>query len=147
MNDAEIIKALECCSHEAYDCDVCPLNLKEEELCFIEVRKYALDLINRKNAEIERLNFVRTRDAQRYEQKISDQAHTNCVLYDLHSDAIKEVKALEDELKTAKAEAIKEFAERLKLMAPSMCWDTRTEYFFSIKNIDNLVKEMAGDTE
>lgn len=59
MTDAEIIKALECCSHEAYDCDVCPLNLKEEELCFIEVRKYALDLINRQEAEIEDLNKSR----------------------------------------------------------------------------------------
>jgi glucan phosphorylase len=58
MTDAEIIKALECCSREAYDCVACPLNLKEEEFCFIDVRKYALDLINRQKAKIEELSEV-----------------------------------------------------------------------------------------
>lgn len=52
MTDAEIIKALQCCSLEIYDCDNCPLNKTEESLCFIEIRKYALDLIKRKDSEI-----------------------------------------------------------------------------------------------
>ena len=107
MTDAEIIKALECCSHEAYDCDVCPLNLKEEELCFIEVRKYALDLINHQKAEIERLK--------------------------------KGWKADVIETQNIKAEAIKEFAERVKqeINFPLSVW----------KVFDTLVKEMVGDAE
>lgn len=49
---------------------------------------------------------------------------------------------LMDELKTAKSEAIKEFAERLKEKAPNIT----EERFHILRNeIDNLVKEMVGD--
>lgn len=58
MTDNEIIKALECCasgtSSEA--CEGCPFN--ENDICDKEsnaTEKYALDLINRQKAEIERL--------------------------------------------------------------------------------------------
>ncbi|MBQ2810996.1 MAG: hypothetical protein IJF12_02380 [Alphaproteobacteria bacterium] len=131
--------------------------------------------INRLQAENERLNFVRTRDAQRYKEKISDQAHTNCTLIDLHSNAIKEVKELEGKLKTAnaeieelnqkyywkhkeymnyrkkhsllKAEAYKEFAERLKEKysnRESGQWNFEKAF---IKNIDNLLKELVSKNE
>ena len=52
MTDEEIVKALECCTvDEITDCENCPL-LRES--CAI-IRKYALDLINKQKAEIERL--------------------------------------------------------------------------------------------
>ena len=86
----------------------------ENEESFLYFLRDLIDLINRLQAENERLNYARTRDAQRYEQKISDQAHTNCVLIDLHSNAIKEVKELEEKLKTAKAEAYKECMARVE---------------------------------
>ena len=100
--DNNIIKALECCI--LGDCQGCFYGDTDQRHCKDDLMQNALELINRQKAEIERLEFVRTREAQRYEQKRSDQAHTNCVLIDLHSQAIKEVKVLEDKLKTANAE-------------------------------------------
>ena len=148
MTDNEIIKALEEISHNE--------NLKQYS-GIPKTAEYALNLINRQEAEIERLNFVRTRDAQRYEQKISDQAHTNCVLYDLHHNAIKEVKELEEKLKTAKAEAYKEFAERVHCHCLSninnpwnatvypASWKDAYEQFDN--EVDNLLTEMEGDND
>ena len=102
------------------------------------------DLINRLQAENDRLNFVRTRDAQRYEQKISDQAHTNCVLYDMHSNAIKEVKELEDKLKTAKAEAYKDCIARVE---ERLSHRLDPELFPYIKDVlrDELNKMVGGN--
>lgn len=85
MTDAEIIRALECCSQDTHDCDNCPLNIAEESLCFNEIKGYALDLINRQKAEIERL------------QKENNQ--------------LADIGKMYSEIKT---EAIKEFAERVK---------------------------------
>lgn len=124
MTDAKIIKALECCSHEVYDCDACPLNLKEEELCFIEVRKYALDLINRLQADNELLkenNSLLTEAGQEWQKRYE----------------------------TAKTEAIKEFAERLKERKHECGCNYRKKPVYAVTEdkIDNLVKEMAGDKE
>ena len=93
-----------------------------------------LDLINRQKAEIERL--------QEY--------------YKMYYDRMREIKELQDEvehssykislfdetIKTAKSEAIKEFAERLKGHAePQYPW----LYTVDVDFIDNLVKEMVGE--
>ena len=51
MTEQEIMKALEC--HKFYDCNNCPYM---GYYCAARVMCDALDLINRKNAEIERLN-------------------------------------------------------------------------------------------
>ena len=105
MSDSEItIKGLK---------KILDLMLCEGDLQRASTISHTIDLFNRQKAEKERLNFVRTRDAQRYEQKISDQAHTNCILIDLHSQAIKEVKELEEKLETAKAE-IERLEDRAK---------------------------------
>ena len=50
MTDEQIIKALDCCSNRSTKCIVCPYF--EKTYC---VDRDALDLINRQNAEIERL--------------------------------------------------------------------------------------------
>lgn len=93
-----------------------------------------LHLINRQKAEIERL--------QEY--------------YKMYYDRMREIKELQDEvehssykislfdetIKTAKSEAIKEFAERLKGHAePQYPW----LYTVDVDFIDNLVKEMVGE--
>ena len=85
MNDNDIKKALECCSSStgAEACRGCPFN--EKDICDKEddaPQKYALDLINRQKAEIERYKGV--------------------------------IKLLENDVLTAKAEAVKEFAERVE---------------------------------
>jgi hypothetical protein len=55
MTDNEIIKALECCcgGDGGKNCYCCPLY--EVSPCTNALSKYALDLINRQKAEIERL--------------------------------------------------------------------------------------------
>jgi hypothetical protein len=80
----------------------------------------ALDLINRQQAEIENMN--------------------NLVVYNATCATKLQLKLVE-----AKAEAIKEFAERLKDNFPykNACYTFEgIEY-----RIDNLVKEMVGDVE
>ena len=132
MKDKDIIKALECCYK--YGCKQCPLWEYKGD-CFKELIEHnALDLINRQKAEIERL-----------------QAMVNAELDTIHKLGDDYERALEEEqerVKKAKAEAIKEFAERLK-----------AEYIFALlkdgsvrKIIPNyaiyyLVKEMVGDAE
>ena len=51
MNEAEIMKALECCCNGVILCKSCPY--KKYNLCSKELLKDVLDLLNRKNAEIE----------------------------------------------------------------------------------------------
>lgn len=59
MTDNEVIKALECCrdcEDCSYDTTDCPLG--KELNCFTLMAENALDLINRQNAEIKRLNTL-----------------------------------------------------------------------------------------
>ena len=56
MTDNDIIKALEClCGHTLGDCDKCPLYKHIDHDCVPDVIEPALSLINRQQAEIERL--------------------------------------------------------------------------------------------
>ena len=165
LTDKEIVKALECCSINK-GCTGCYFNTHEtDDMCPRVLMRNTLDLVNRQEKEIERLSFVRTRDAQRYEQKISDQAHTNCLLMDLHSEAIKEVKDLEEKLKTAqaenerlsritrtmvgeiKAEAYTEFAEELKKRKYLDEGWLHGEHPYVVEedDIDDVLEEMIGD--
>ena len=116
MTDNEIVKALRCCGIYKGRCNECPY--KDDRDC---LRSHALDtinLINRQKAEIERLtnrNF-----------ELSEKGEAVCIAY-----------------KTAKAEAIKEFAEKVKMefythfdeLIPSIMAD----------KIDSLVEEMVGE--
>ena len=58
LTDNETIKALECCTNSFYNgfakCEECP-KFTEMSGCTIKLMCNALDLINRKNAKIERL--------------------------------------------------------------------------------------------
>lgn len=55
------------------------------------------------------------------------------------------IKLLENDVKTAKSEAYKEFAERLKKETQWLPLFTPIkEHFVTISQIDNLLKEMAG---
>ena len=60
MTDKEIIKALECCACSANLCDECPVasTLKDDCKCGEYLAKHSLDLINRQQAEIERLEGI-----------------------------------------------------------------------------------------
>ena len=61
MNDNEIIKALECCFSDNFgECEYCPLKNELDEVftCMRSKQKLAIDLLKRKDAEIERLTTM-----------------------------------------------------------------------------------------
>jgi DNA-directed RNA polymerase specialized sigma54-like protein len=114
MTDNEIKKVLECCI--SYDCKNCTVEDCKDPL------RQALDLINRQQAEIERLTIL-------------------AKLGNMRAD---DYRAMRDKCNTTRAEAIKEFAERLKInySKPLFAVGSYNEF---IREVDNLVKEMAGE--
>ena len=114
MTDNEIIKYMQCVIGNEVSCSECTY---QKALPFPSCRmmcaKNALGLINRQKAEIERLNIEL--------QSMSGAANS----YKMHYE-------------TAKSEAIKEFAEKLK-----NCFTISGDYLDIINIIDNLVKEMT----
>ena len=118
FTDDEIVKALECCSSEiteGYTCDACPYINKG---CDLNLLRDSSALINRQKAEIE---------------KLKGQKRVLVLFW----------KEENKKLKTAKSEAIKEFAERLydnvKLI-PDGSLDIEYE-------INALVKEMTEEKD
>ena len=123
MTDKEIIKALErCLSGKEELCKECPLN----EKCYGDIDyllEFALDLINRQKAEIERLRG------------------STIVNNIMESQKIK---------REAKFEAIKEFAEKLKLHSYIMSDESQTGIInrysvVTVNQIDNILKELGGN--
>ena len=138
LTDEQIIKALECCNSTAIgQClKKCPY-YNYAATCINTMVNDALDLINRQKAEIEKLeednNFHIRLEALLAEQRGG------------RDELIEQIDAQNNELrirlKTTKAEAIKEFVERLKKeIAHIPAWGSVAE-----KKIDNLVKEMVGE--
>ena len=124
MTDNEIIKALECCTQQA-GCNGCPLlnsiqmKYRGGYACAEEMRKCALDLINRLQAENERLN-----------EKV---------------DFVGDLKNIRKQIK---AEAYKEFAERLKEKAYT--YSDITGYqstVVDVNEIDGVYEEMVAREE
>lgn len=133
MTDSEIIKALECCSVEGhFVCNECPAWV--ESRC-IAKNKYILDLINRLQAENERLrNHIQ--------------------------EGIDLAKQIPEMIATVKAEAYKEFAdkaidrvEKARQKYQKLCKEQGEEmeehmhiHFNGIIGIiKNLLKELVGE--
>ena len=128
MTDNEIIKALECCIVSDDSCsDSCPLRHIEGN-CFYILSKPILDLINRQKAEI---NFAKYINGKTVGKLLSD------------------YEELQNLIQNAKAEAVKEFAERLKAHTRKMSSSDFSGEFWDkavlVSDIDNLVKEMVGE--
>ena len=124
MTDNDIIKALECCGCDNYQCDNCPYAYKT-----CTVYKDSLDLINRQKVEIERLTAM-LEAAEDY-------------LYPLPFK-----NAFDDEHAKAKSEAIKEFAERLKNAFPEGNRDNKCPAIYIDDYcyiIDECAEEMVGE--
>ena len=147
LSDNEIIKALQCCTktRKMGDCKAqgcpaltphgCSYYLRTDDefagVIFVELIKEAIDLINRQKAEVERL------------------------LTEIHSLGLVQ-NGYNDLLEICKADAIKEFAERLKSTNlyefieeyyenAELCYEVRQDQFEEY--CDNLVKEMVGDDD
>ena len=123
MTDNEIIKALECRKEDM----ICAVVDEDNRTHFV-TNENVLDLINRQKAEIERLE----RQSNRLGAVIDSLRENIC--------------SLSEGLETARAEAIKEFVERLKKLArPFPFFIIEAVCGVTVTDIDNLVKEMVGD--
>jgi hypothetical protein len=94
MTDNDIIKALEYCTQQGItsECERCEV----KKGCRSELIVNAFDLINRQKAEIDKM------------KAIVDQSDINC------RRVINLIGGYERQVETARAEAVKEFAEMLK---------------------------------
>lgn len=138
FTDEEITKALQCCSEPCAECDECPLYCIGANCSSFELQRYALDLINRQKAEIEKLkskNEILSYNADNAFQ-----------------EGLNECRELfEPEIKF---EAYKEFAERIKMsikanVVETLCNDVKGVYNaeYVLDDIDNLLKEIVGEKE
>ena len=123
MTDSEIVKALECCTTKTHTCLECPY--KDFGQCEYQVMNDTLDLINRLQAENEDYKAL-------YEGVKTE-----------HIETIKAIKHY-------KAEAYKEFAERLKKLTSNKFWDGNKMHelkvpFVGVDEIDNILKELIGE--
>lgn len=122
MTDNEIKNAIAGCVNSTVKCNECVFidELYDGSgLCMVVALKYALSLINRQQAEIERLTV-----------------NMNAFGLGMKREA--------ERSDNARAEAIKEFAEGLKFNVTGIPW---CEYGPVHREIDNLVKEMVGADE
>jgi hypothetical protein len=126
MTDNEIKKALECCTTNGSNCKDCPAFVKVDRSNCKKYFRGALDLINRLQAEIERLKAY---------------IQNNGSGWGLISHL--------EFCKNLKAEAYKEFAERLKESKyESSDWSHGEHpYVVEESDIDNLLYEMVGEND
>lgn len=135
MTDNEIVKALECCCKNN-NCEGCPLDyLTFSSQCASELAIKSLDLINRQNAEIERLKSANDEKFRQWDMLAEKTKQHYADLYEEAKDILK-------------AEAYKEFADKLKEKSEivhlfSVC--NGHHYMVDIDDIDNLLKEMVGE--
>ena len=134
MTDNEIIKALECCVNNQY-CWLCILKDREDD-CH-DILKSALDLINRQKAEIARLRAV--------QGSIDNFARDLCKERLLKGKAIADFEDLQEYIRKEKSKAIREFAKRLKKKTYPFPCAIGVENAVTIRAINDLVEEMAGE--
>ncbi|MBE6784167.1 MAG: hypothetical protein E7536_09180 [Ruminococcaceae bacterium] len=161
MTDNEIIKAFEYCVKHEDTCEGCPCVENKTE-CVTNHPKHALDLINRQKEEITKNEKIieaanNLIDIQKSEIEALIAGQETLQKYIAEKDAeIEKLNAYISRCESGEeywvkcllerpAEAVKEFAERLKKE-----WNLKTEYANNIvfaDDIDNAVKEMVGDAE
>ena len=147
----KIIKALECCllSNEQQEsrCEDCPMEVSHA-ICQELLAFYALDLIKRQKAEIEGLSIQLEVTRDNLGDTREELQNLEVLNESLGKDVdvkLKYIYELENRINIAKAEAIKEFAERLK-ERKRLHYDYYANVgfrFVTIDDIDNLVKEMT----
>lgn len=141
MTDNEKTKALECCIEG--DCDNCPYD--EQTACNEYMKQDCLDLINCQKADYDRLQKANLRNQEIF----AEQSLENERLKAENERLEHQIETLCLTLKLAKAEAYKEFAEKLENRILSMLTTATLEEkeiicaCIGIKN--NVLKEMVGE--
>ena len=152
MKDNEIIKAFELCfASDPKACSKCPYR-EFGKLCKIERNRDALNLINLQKAEIERLKEKLHEQDLGYRRSIENCVREyNIVSNKAYSEYQERVNYLKKQLKSAKAEAIKEFAERLKHFPQKGRIDhngvSKLAPFIDDADIDIIENEMTGEKQ
>lgn len=127
LTEEQIIKAMQCVIGNGVSCSECEY---QKVLPFPSCRRMcaeqALDLINRKNAEIERLQN---------RNKFLEIEYKN------------QGNLFWARVQTSNLEAIKDFAERLKDIAVTDSAFINETPFVFVPAIERLVKEMTGENE
>ena len=167
MTDNEIIKALEHCgskhtdNYGKYSCLKCPLFAFNQGDCSDELHDFALDLINRQKAEIESLKDIIVKSNRDMFSSAAIMIEENreriCFekirylegeivrLQSMNQAKLDTIHDLSTRLETAKTEAIKEFADKLKIClynTPSLF----TQQRYIVKSeVDTLAEEMTED--
>ena len=142
LTDAEIVKALECCLQDGYpDCDSCPY----DDDCNKNSKKALkdwFDLINRLQAEND---FLKT-ELSNYEflkkELEIDKKNLESENERLKEEKAKVHKVIPKMIKTAKAEAYKEFVNKIKVHAYYIDFP-KEHRVVDEDDIDNLLKEMT----
>ena len=151
MTDKEIIKALECCVNwgSTTSCADCPLC--NTGCVHFSKLKETLDLINRKQAENSNLTSDLTSLQNDLTSAKAEIERLQKLLYsflDTRNGDLVQITNTELEIikKPIKAEAIKEIVEKLKEKKQSITTGHGvTEDMVSVYDINNLVKERAGE--
>lgn len=148
FTDKEIIKALEYCNADRNECDKCVLKQKCESNPFYSpVAECSLDLINRQRAENE---MLKKRISEQKHALFEQQEHMAELQQKLETkcDDCDNIRLSRPEywkaIKTAKAEAYKEFADRLKKKCR---YATYCGNFVNMFSIDHILKELVRKNE
>ena len=123
MEEREIIKANDLCSKIPQQCKDCPFCKFDD--CVSELSEKTIDLINRQQAEIERLQY-KVKRLKEYDEQRDIALHSRLIA-------------------TSRAEAVKEFAERLKGFLDDFYHAEEDALLETSDLIDNLVKETEGE--
>lgn len=134
LTDEDVVEGLERCISTTTDkaCAGCPFN--KQNLCDIDqwaLEKYALNLINRQKAEIERLKSANDEKFCQWDMLAEKTKQHYADLYNEAKDILK-------------SEAYKEFAEKLKKRYDNPVWYLGGSNGF-FNNLDNFVKEMVDE--
>ena len=137
MTDKEIINVLECCLSKecCADCDYFRDTCNGTD----EAIKNALDLVKSQQAEIDQLIYkLECLLCHSTGGKLSKYTYSLETMYSAVDDEV------QDCCEEIRAEAIKEFAEKLKAEFLDDKQIVNMAWVNSIKHIDDLVKEMVG---
>ena len=144
LTDEEIKSALEQCASDDEGCFRCVLQDMHCANCICRLQAESLNLINRQKAEIEKLKSKYGKLCEYAEKKELELAEINA---DISWFREAKISRLAPAIKEIKAEAYKEFAEKLKVAAISCSIGGRYYKIFTIRDIDNFLKEMVGEDE
>ena len=130
LTDEQVIKALECCSNTVSGgmCPICPID-DEDKTCVTVLTENALDLLKRKDAEID----ILIRKNNTLKDEIAE------LKAEIERLRIQQSNLIAD-YKQIAINAMKKFAERLK---EDCLYDYEVkDYFLFHSKIDELLKEM-----